>query len=62
MKKDKKLMLLVLTIIILIFTGCTSTTTGGRTYQECYYGDDGKEVCVNKYVPEEPDIEPRYGW
>lgn len=61
MKKDKKLMLLVLTIIILIFTGCTSTT-GGRTYQECYYGDDGEEVCVNKYVPEEPDIEPRYGW
>lgn len=56
----KKIFLILL--IIMLCTGCTSTTTGGRTYQECYYGDDGEEVCVNKYVPEEPDIEPRYGW
>lgn len=62
MKKDKKLMLLVLTIIILIFTGCTSTSTGGKTYQECYYGADGEEVCVNKYSPEDPDVDQWYGW
>lgn len=55
-------MLLVLTIIIFIFTGCTSTSTGGRTYQECYYGDNGEEVCVNKYVPKNSDIDLWYGW
>ena len=62
MKKSEKLKLIILTISIFICVGCTSTSKGGRTYQECYYGDDGEEVCVNKYVPEEPDIEPRYGW
>lgn len=56
----KKLFILLLVMMLCI--GCTSTSTGGRTYQECYYGDDGEEVCVNKYIPEEPDIEPRYGW
>ena len=25
-------------------TGCTSTTTGGKTYQECYYGDNGEDA------------------
>ena len=62
MKKSEKLKLIILTISIFICVGCTSTTTGGRTYQECYYGDNGEEVCVSKYVPEELDIEPRYGW
>lgn len=62
MKKSTKLKLVILAIIIFICAGCTSTSKGGRTYQECYYGDDGEEVCVNKYIPEEPDIEPRYGW
>lgn len=62
MKKSAKLKLIILTIVIFICIGCTSTSEGGRTYQECYYGDNGEEVCVNKYVPEEPDIEPRYGW
>lgn len=45
MKKDKKLMLITLTIIIFTCIGCTSTSTGGKAYQECYYGDDGKK-CV----------------
>ncbi len=54
--------MIILAIAIFTCIGCTSTSKGGRTYQECYYGDDGEEVCVNKYVPEEPDIEPRYGW
>lgn len=62
MKKSAKLKLIILTIVIFICIGCTSPSGGGRTYQECYYGDNGEEVCVNKYVPEEPDIEPRYGW
>ena len=42
--------------------GCTSTSTGGNTYQECYYGDNGEEVCVNKYILEDPDIDQWYGW
>lgn len=62
MKKITKLKLVILAIIMFICAGCTPTSKGGRTYQECYYGDDGEEVCVNKYIPEEPDIEPRYGW
>ena len=57
MKKDKKLMLITLTIIIFTCIGCTSTSTGGKTYQECYYGDDGEEVCINKYSPEDPDVD-----
>lgn len=55
-------MLLVLTIIIFIFTGCTSTSEGGSTHQECYYGDNGEEVCVSKYVLEDPDVDQWYGW
>lgn len=62
MKKDKKIMLIILTIIIFICIGCTSTSTGGKTYQECYYGDDGEEVCVNKYSKEDADIDQWYGW
>ena len=56
----KKIFLILL--IIMFCTGCTSTTTDGRTYQECYYGDNGEEVCINKYVPEDPDIDQWYGW
>lgn len=62
MKKDKKIMLIILTIIIFICIGCSSTSTGGKTYQECYYGDDGEEVCVNKYSKEDADIDQWYGW
>ena len=56
----KKIFLILL--IIMFCTGCTSTTTGGKTYQECYHDDDGEEVCINKYVPEDPDIDQWYGW
>ena len=62
MKKSTKLKLVIHTIIIFICTGCTSTSKGGRTYQECYYGDNDEEVCINKYVPEDPDIDQWYGW
>lgn len=56
----KKLFILLLVIMLCI--GCTSTSTGGRTYQECYYGDDGEEVCVNKYSLEDSDVDQWYGW
>lgn len=56
----KKLFILLLVMMLCI--GCTSTSTGGKTYQECYYGDDGEEVCVNKYSPEDADIDQWYGW
>lgn len=62
MKKSAKLKLIILTIVIFICIGCASTSTSGKTYQECYYGDNGEEVCVSKYVPEDPDIDQWYGW
>lgn len=62
MKKDKKIMLIIITIIIFTCIGCTSTSTGGKTYQECYYGDDGEEICVSKYSKEDPDVDQWYGW
>lgn len=61
-KRSKKIKLIILTIIIFISIGCTSTSTGGKTYQECYYGDNGEEVCVNKYSSEDPDVDQWYGW
>lgn len=51
-----------LLLILMLCIGCTSTSEGGRTYQECYYGDNDEEVCVSKYVPEDPDVDQWYGW
>ncbi len=56
----KKIFLILL--IIMFCTGCTSTSEGVRRYQECYYGDNDEEVCVSKYVPEDPDVDQWYGW
>lgn len=56
----KKLFILLLVMMLCI--GCTSTSTGGKTYQECYYGNDGEEVCFNKYSPEDEDVDQWYGW
>ena len=52
----------ILLLVMMLCIGCTSTSTGGSTYQECYYGDDGEEVCVNKFSKEDPDIDQWYGW
>lgn len=52
----------MLLLILMLCIGCTSTSTGGKKCQECYYGDNGEEVCVSKYVPEDLDVNQWYGW
>lgn len=40
----------------------TKSVKKNTTHTECYYDADGNEFCVDKYVREEPDIDPYYGW
>ena len=41
----------ILLLILMLCIGCTSTSTGGNTYQECYYGNNcpyTEEITLGK--------------
>lgn len=54
----KNIKLLIILLVIIACTGCNSSSNSGTYYNECYYNDDGEEICIKKYIPPERDEDP----